>query len=128
MPLDLLLTILIVVLIAAVIFFISFGEDHSDSTIKIIFTCFLATIYVIGVVVFADVHSNIKFEDGETIGQGVITRYERDEIFIRPDKEGKYIKLKLNTISYSKEVPKGRFIEKKFYIGPIYKTRYFISE
>ena len=128
MSLDLLLTVFIIVLIAAIVFFISYGEDYSDSTFKIISTCFLATVFVIGIVVFANSYNGISFENGETVGQGVIVRYERDEIFVRPDKEGQYIKLKLSAVSYSKEVPKGRFIEKKFYVGPIYKTRYFISE
>ena len=128
MSLDLLLTIGIVVLIAAIIFFISFGDDYSDGALKIISTCLLATIYIIGILVFANTYNGIDFKDGETIDQGVIVRYERDEIFIRPDNEGKYIKLKLNMVNYSNKVPKGRFVEKKFYVGPIYKTKYFISE
>lgn len=128
MSLDLLLTIGIVVLIAAIIFFISFGDDYSDGALKIISTCLLVTIYIIGILVFANTYNGIDFKDGETISQGVIVRYERDEIFIRPDNEGKYIKLKLNMLNYSDRVPKGRFVEKKFYVGPIYKTKYFISE
>ena len=128
MSLDLLLTIGIVVLIAAIIFFISFGDDYSDGALKIISTCLLVTIYIIGILVFANTYNGIDFKDGETISQGVIVRYERDEIFVRPDNEGKYIKLKLNMLNYSNRVPKGRFVEKKFYVGPIYKTKYFISE
>lgn len=128
MSLDLLLTIGIVVLIAAIIFFISFGDDYSDGALKIISTCLLATIYIIGILIFVNTYNGIDFKDGETIGQGVIVRYERDEIFIRPDNEGKYIKLKLNMVNYSNKVPKGRFVEKKFYVGPVYKTKYFISE
>lgn len=128
MSLDILLVIFIIYLIVLAIYTILKCADYDFNTRRVLVIWTINIMIAFGFIMFINCYDHIIFKDGEYTGQGIIVRYDGDDVFLRQDEEGSYIKLRLSRLKYSSEVPKGRFIKKKFYVGPIYKAQYFISE